>query len=162
MTEKPFVVEFSATFMPLLQLQLGAGVKPKKFTVVAYSQMAKQWSSFEKLANGGWIHVLNRSDGAGEKPAFDESVKPDVVFIEYLPEYEAQLLAEVARCTLAQVDYVVVTTAIKTPPGEARRQLERFHERQQLCDFYIYLLNERGDLRSLVDELRRQMSVNKN
>ncbi len=159
MAKKPFSYQMACDFMPALRQQVGAGVDPKTFTILSYSSPAKLGPRLKRLEGGGWIEVLDRSGSVSEKPAFGELVQPDVLFIEYLPEYEAQLLAEVARCQAARVDFVVVATAIKTPPGEAVRQLERLHERYELCDFYIYLINERGNLESLYNELLREMSV---
>lgn len=160
MVVKPFVVELAVTFLPALRLLLGNNVSLERMVLLTYSPRAAPQPFYEKLASGGWIQVLDRSDCPDKPIEFDveRERRPQVAFIEYLPEFEVPLLAEVARCSAAGVEVVIVATALKTPAGEARRQLEDFHLRHGVSDFYVYLLNDRGNLSSLYNELRRATS----
>ncbi len=158
MSSKPFTLAFAHDFLPLLVNLLKT--EPIRFFIVTYSTPVVLTARYETLPQNGWLQVMDRSSEPDKPiPLGEEKTKPQVVFLE-LTSINAEVVAtEVRRCQAVGIVAVVVTTAIKTPAGAALDELEAWHDRYQLCDLHVYLLQARGDLRPLYNELLRAAST---
>jgi hypothetical protein len=142
MSTRPFVHEFVQSAVPALM------AKAHGVMIVTMTQQATLPASVTTLQPRGWVQVIDRAKEPGRPvPMWYEPARPQLVFVQYTGEYEAEVVAHVRSCQQQGSRVVVVGTDFAG--------LEVFHERYRLCELYIYLLQEKEDMQPLFDEILR-------